>query len=103
MKQGQRSDARPDEKRVAGQRRSELQKLREGLLLRRTKEIIKDQLPKKTDCVVLCRLTDLQVRTKSRVVPCTSSCISVLEHVPVHPAVYLYLNMYLDIQLYICT
>ncbi|EJU00345.1 hypothetical protein DACRYDRAFT_23259 [Dacryopinax primogenitus] len=58
---GQSSDATVSQKsRMETVKRGLVERLLPGMFLRRTKEIIKGQLPKKTDNVVFCRLTERQ-------------------------------------------
>ena len=46
----------------AQERRQRLEALRQRYVLRRTKDIIKDQLPMKTDNIVFCCLAEAQYR-----------------------------------------
>lgn len=62
MQMGRRTDASHAERKLAATRASKLEEKRCRVMLRRTKDVIADQLPKKTDSVVLCGLTPLQVR-----------------------------------------
>ncbi|EIE19153.1 hypothetical protein COCSUDRAFT_20093, partial [Coccomyxa subellipsoidea C-169] len=63
MKQGQKRDCTDLQLAKAQKRQVQLDKLLKCFLLRRTKEsTIKDQLPKKTDNIVFCKLAPLQMR-----------------------------------------
>eukprot|EP00873_Tetraselmis_striata_P001539 jgi/Tetstr1/421803/TSEL_012706.t1 len=67
IKIGQRSDARPAEVEESTERGNQLTALLHKHLLRRTKDdTIRDQLPQKTDNIVLCRLSPMQLRAYQR-------------------------------------
>ncbi|CAL1534431.1 unnamed protein product [Lymnaea stagnalis] len=61
IEMGQRHDATKRELAQARKQKDKFAEMRKKNLLRRTKALIADQLPKKEDLVVLCKLTDLQI------------------------------------------
>ncbi|CAL8464574.1 g4109 [Coccomyxa elongata] len=68
LKEGQRRDCTDLQLAKAHQRQERLDKLLKQYMLRRTKEsTIKDQLPKKMDNIVFCKLAPLQMRAYRRV------------------------------------
>eukprot|EP00775_Hariotina_reticulata_P007621 gene7621-7823_t len=66
IRRGRSSTAKKWEIQRGKERLEELKPLVRRLALRRTKAIISDQLPKKTDVVVFCQLKDLQRRAYER-------------------------------------
>ncbi|XP_052775381.1 DNA excision repair protein ERCC-6-like 2 isoform X2 [Mya arenaria] len=60
MELGQRHDANKRELALARKRKEKLAEVRKGMMIRRMKTLIADQLPKKDDRVVFCRLSGLQ-------------------------------------------
>ncbi|KAH3696910.1 hypothetical protein DPMN_084393, partial [Dreissena polymorpha] len=60
MELGQRHDANKRELAMARRQKERLADIRKGMMIRRLKTLISDQLPKKDDSVVFCRLSQLQ-------------------------------------------
>nr|KAG5713963.1 hypothetical protein BaRGS_020291 [Batillaria attramentaria] len=61
IERGQKHNATKRELAEARRKKDAFAKVRSQMMLRRTKKLIADQLPRKTDRVVFCRLTPLQV------------------------------------------
>lgn len=67
IKTGQRHDATHDQINQGRVAALELQKKLNHILLRRTKECIKDELPGKADNIVFCKLTSIQLECYKRI------------------------------------
>ncbi|KAH9510325.1 DNA excision repair protein ERCC-6-like 2 [Bulinus truncatus] len=75
---GQRHDATKRELAQARKQKDKFAKVRQTVMLRRTKALTAHQLPRKEDLVILCKLTDLQV--------------SIYKAILTHPDMYLILH-----------
>ncbi|XP_053395526.1 uncharacterized protein LOC123523704 isoform X2 [Mercenaria mercenaria] len=60
IESGQRHDANKRELAMARKQKDKLAKIRKTMMIRRLKSLIADQLPKKDDSVVFCKLSQLQ-------------------------------------------
>ncbi|KAL8605870.1 hypothetical protein ACOMHN_040514 [Nucella lapillus] len=85
IEHGQKQNATKRELAVARKKKEEFAAVRNGMMIRRTKKVIADQLPVKRDEVVFCRLAPLQIR--DRVVFCRLAPlqVSVYKAVLAHP------------------
>ncbi|KAL4236647.1 DNA excision repair protein ERCC-6-like 2 [Mactra antiquata] len=61
IESGQRHDANKRELATARKQKEKLASIRKSMMIRRVKSLISDQLPKKDDNVVFCRLSQLQI------------------------------------------
>ncbi|XP_060584908.1 LOW QUALITY PROTEIN: DNA excision repair protein ERCC-6-like 2 [Ruditapes philippinarum] len=61
IESGQRHDANKRELATARKQKNKLAEIRKTMMIRRVKSLIADQLPKKDDSVVFCKLSQLQV------------------------------------------
>ena len=79
MQLGQRRDASETEKRWAAEAQDQVAIMLGRVMLRRTKAIIADQLPRKTDCIVFVELRRVQYAAYRRVIE-SADCQAVLHH-----------------------